>query len=187
MSNAFLAALAAKSDSPTVSKPVPKLDTSPKATNARMLEDRERIAQAKRIEDAKQDNTPTIELILDRNRIDIFFPRKPEQFVLDRFHQYGWKYRGLDKAWYHQDTFGNRTLLNVWFNAEIETDIPTSEPFAEIIDPVQPKEEPEVTGSPEYVKFKRQVNELISELKIDCADLMLLAVDSLHKAKFGKE
>lgn len=66
-----------------------------------------------------------------------------------------------------------------WAESEVK-DIP-------VVPPLE-TEEPiiaEVPETGEYSRFKQQVNELLAEMDIDAADLMLLAVDCLHKATFG--
>lgn len=66
-----------------------------------------------------------------------------------------------------------------WTESEVK-DMP-------VVPPLE-TEEPiiaEVPETGEYSRFKQQVNELLAEMDIDAADLMLLAVDCLHKATFG--
>lgn len=152
--------------------------------------------------------TVRVELVENRNRIDLFFSAVPSDAVRKDLKARSWRWNGDRACWYNADNDLNRAYLVANFGANFDSDDSddSSAPPA-ITDAVglaqySPKAEapaPEIqvsdsdaggtigTGeSAEWLRFKRQVTELQSELKIDAADLMLMAIDSLHKATFGR-
>lgn len=166
MSNTnFLAALQAKRTVPEIAAEVQTFATPISATKPTLI----------------------VERVLNRNRIDLFFSNKPDQKILDSLNNHGWHYRGKDKAWYHQDSEENVLYLCKMFNvgAELHEYKKTStgkiEPDTELIysEPVQVTANSEITDTPQFTEFKRKVNLLVDHLKIDMADMMLLAIDAL--------
>ncbi len=139
----------------------------------------------------------SVELVTNRNRIDVFFSVKPNQDILDDLKLNHFKYRPSDRAWYTYDNRIQRSYLAHKFNLPELIDSPApynEQPYAPVstdekqFDTAHPSPSIELIqpeGSAEYVKFKQQTNELLAELKIDAADLMLLAIDTLHKKTFN--
>lgn len=137
----------------------------------------------------------TIDLVVNRNRIDVFFSQKPSDSVLDSLRSNGFHYRPSDKAWYHQDNLVNRKFLNSTFDADLEV----SEMATEVTGKTQQTivvapSLPEVTDSDTYESpyndshyqvYRGQVNQLIEKLQIQPADLMLRAIDCLYVQVFG--
>lgn len=128
-----------------------------------------------------------IERVLDRNRIDVFFPEKPSDEIRTSLKDHGFRFNPESCAWYHRDTILNRVYLSEFLNAQglLTSDDLDSIPsevqgtFQKINDEAgqEPSEE---SGNEHYRKFKMQVNALQSELGLDAADLMLRAIDCLY-------
>jgi len=144
--------------------------------------------QATQIPTPKPDPLPAyapivnIDLVLNRNRIDVFFNEKPSDEILCGLRGQGFHYRPSDKAWYHQDTQTNRDFLNSLLKCDIAQKGIVSGDIEPSTD-YRPSEE----LSPEFVKFRSQTNELLEHLKCEPADLMLIAIDALHKSTFSRD
>ena len=185
--NAFIQALQAKSAAinqarvPVTPKPVPCLHTTPEIAKAFGLNKMPTSL-------VKQDvQAVTVNIVVDRNRLDIFFAIKPDSATLASLHAWAWHYRPSDKAWYHLDCEANRQYLRDTFNLDIDSKVDPvvdSNPLLGV-DAV-PTANVEVESSDRFEMFKRQVNELSEGLKLDPADLMLEAIACLHKATFTR-
>lgn len=140
----------------------------------------------------------TVKLILNRNRVDVLFPEKPSEFILQALRDKGFRFRPSDKAWFHQDNPGNREFLTKLVKAEFEQDDePTKAlavgdpgvngaPGAQSFSPLATCEDHSaLLELPDYETFKQQCQELLNHYGLDAADLMLLAVDKLHKNTFS--
>jgi hypothetical protein len=133
-----------------------------------------------------------IERVLDRGRIDVYFSDKPDDRTLEILRGNGFRFRPSDKAWFHADNGRNRCILEDLLGVEFEN------PFVKecgVHDstagvPVDKGEDADmrdvVPASPEFERYRQQVDELIEHLNIRPADLMLLAIDALHKTTFGR-
>jgi len=135
-----------------------------------------------------------VDLVLNRNRIDLYFTRKPSQYILDMLHSQEFHYRPSDLAWYHKDSQMNRAWINNVFGTDlIITDAPDYKPLqapetpqtetqAQLpIDPI-----PSIPNTP-YDLYKKQIDELTKHLNIDASDLQLMAVNHFHKFTFSKD
>lgn len=134
-------------------------------------------------------DTVKIERVLNRNRIDIYFPEKPSEEIRSRLKDRGFRFDPERCAWYHKDTLLNRVFLSEHFNAQgLITSDDLDSIQGEVADDLSKSivEEPVTAseGSEVYQQYKKQVNALIEELKIDPADLMLLAIDTLYRSTF---
>lgn len=169
--NAFMQALATKSQA-IKPQPKPKKNTGSAPTN---------------IMDFTKDLDPirvTVDVVLDRNRLDVFFSRKPDAMVLDDLRNNGFHYRPTDSAWYHKDTKQNRELLNNRFNAGLEIE-QENQPVIEVVPEVVPSAE--IIEDTPFENYKRQISDLMQELRLEsCADLQLLAIDCLHRQTFAR-
>jgi hypothetical protein len=180
--NAFLSALQAKAPNPIQTPPAPK----PK------LELR-------------------IELVSSRNRIDLFFSEIPPEDTRRFMKQKGFRFNPDSKAWYHQDNEEHRDFCRKMFGATLDAYLTPYQPHYDGCDandnectactdnvgehtceplpdvpPTQPLIELcETPVTPEFAKFREQTNQLIEQLKIEPADLMLVAIDALHREIFG--
>lgn len=131
----------------------------------------------------------TIEINDTKNRIDIFFSAKPSELILNKLRCAGWHFRPTDKAWYHFDSDEHREFIRDNFNVELDNRSPEivtrSEPAVTpaLPEPATPSDSSD--GEP-YSTYKRQIAELLAALKIDCADLQLLAIDTLHRKTFPR-
>jgi len=138
----------------------------------------------------------TCDRVLNRKRLDLFFSRRPDQEVLNKLHGANWHFRPKDKAWYHFDSEENRQFCIDNFNADFDQLDRTQDSEAPEVpdtDEAPNNESKQVTltssrdeYSSEYDKYKQQVNELMAELKLDAADLQLMAIDMLHKKLFSQ-
>lgn len=118
--NSFFAALKAESD---------------KVNQARVVKQPQALAPV-------NDNAPTINFVLNRQRIDLLFPERPSEFILQSLRDAGFHYRPSDKAWYHADYAENRKALQRMFpGSEIEleeTESPTIDANAVSLDNPMP-------------------------------------------------
>jgi len=48
----------------------------------------------------------------EMNGIEIYFPEKPSQEVIDKLKSYGWRWHGKKRCWYSGDTESNRIVAN---------------------------------------------------------------------------
>ena len=129
--------------------------------------------------------TLRVELVVNRNRIDLFFSDKPEARVLELLKLNGWHFRPSDRAWYHQDNLNNRKFVS----QELSNDPSLLDQTYDDQGPamISSDVEEESKDLPDsFLIYKRQVNDLLAELKIDSADLMLLAISKLHDQIFTK-
>lgn len=141
--------------------------------------------------------TATVSIVLDKNRLDVTFDRKPSPFILQCLHDGGWWYRAFDKSWYHQDNDTNRAFCNLHFDADIEmihvsnTDVQLAlpqdagraieaAPIEAAPKPVQRTEADPVL--PTYEEYKRMCNELAEYYNVELADLQLLCVAKIYRA-----
>lgn len=136
-----------------------------------------------------------IELIPQRNRIDVFFSQIPPKNLRAALKIEGFRFNPDSKAWYHQDSENRREYLRSAFGAELDQyqgiplstliDSPLNDPSISDVPPVQPLIELcEAPIEPELAKFRTQTNELLEQLNLDAADLMLAAIDCLHRQTF---
>lgn len=130
-----------------------------------------------------------IERVLNRNRIDIYFPEKPSEAIRGKLKDRGFRFDPERCAWYHKDTLLNRVFLSETFNAQgliVSDDLDSiqGEVANDLQKSIVEEREPLGEGSEVYQTYKKQVNALIEELGIDPADLMLLAIDTLYRATF---
>ena len=127
-----------------------------------------------------------IDLVLDRNRIDVRFNRNPGEAICSTLKAAGFRFKAhMNKAWIHKDTDENRRFLNREFNADLEMKdspkpalqlMPAPEPAA----PVQPS-----TQDTAFEHYKWQVDQLMDHFKVSAADLQLLAIDVLYRETFN--
>ena len=61
-----------------------------------------------------------VNLVLNKNRIDLKFALKPDEATLDLLRNAGWHYRPTDRAWFHKDEDHRRQWINDNFGTEIE-------------------------------------------------------------------
>lgn len=128
--------------------------------------------------------TLTVERVINRKRIDLFFSSKPDDDVLGSLHGNGWRYRPSDKAWYNKDDECTRHYLKMKFNIELEEARSVEMPVEFKPDEHHKELKPTpVVGdsNPKFEQFKSKVNRLIEYFKIEPADLMLLAIDALFE------
>lgn len=118
--------------------------------------------------------TVRCERVLDRNRIDLFFSAIPSEETRTLLKDQGFKFNPDSKAWYHKDCLVNRMFLTATFDLpDLMQDVYNDDPKMDV-----------KTNINSYATYKDQVNALLTELKLDCADLMIVAIDSLYNRTF---
>lgn len=150
----------------------------------------------------------SVNVVANRNRIDVLFNRKPDQEILDSLKENGFRYNPTTRAWYHQDNKFNRTYLALFFGADFpieETEYSDfNENTADSNDPdpdfsqsvtltatTNDADQPSVPisyqpkDSPNFERYKDQVNKLSEHYTIDPVDLMMLAIDALYTRTFN--
>lgn len=133
--------------------------------------------------------TVTVVDIKNPAELHVWFNRYPGPNIIADLKAAGFKWNA--SVWWALDSESKRAFCRARLNArELEpyTPQPTvtatpPEPAPQLI--VVPDPEPELDDSA-FGIYKRQVRELIEHLKIDVADLQLLAIDKLHKSTFGQ-
>lgn len=133
----------------------------------------------------------TVDRVLNRNRLDIFFNQKPSEDILTLLRLHNWHFRPSDKAWYHQDNETNRMFCEQTFNASFsdsgDVSQGESEDRADFSDSVTLTSSTNESGEQSAFEiYKQQCDELIAHLGVNPADLALIAVSALHKATFNK-
>lgn len=118
-----------------------------------------------------------VERVVNKNRLDIYFTQAPNQVTRNNFKSMGWRYSPDRVCWYHQDNKQNCDWLAERYNVQGLDTVDKFKTEPEIV-------EPEFT--PEYATFRVQVDELLAYTKICPADLMLKAIDCLHKKTFSQ-
>lgn len=148
----------------------------------------------------------TVQRILDKNRLDVFFNRKPSEDILGKLHRHGWRFRPSDKGWFHRDCENNRNDLSIWFDAEfdaveacidlepkdtenlqicaVSNDSEKSEPVT-AFEPVNPVNDDRQPLAVDFEKYSKQVDSLCEALKLRPADLMVIAIEELFKQTFN--
>lgn len=133
--------------------------------------------------------------MLNKNRLDVFFSTKPSDDILKQLKDRCFSFDYQRICWYNKDTDVNREFLKHYFNADFPEVKPIDIQSGQLAIkapnlPVVESDESGDTntkGTPEYLKYKHQVNRLIDALGIDAADLILLAIDTLYREKIGIE
>lgn len=151
-----------------------------------------------------QDNstiTVTVDQVVNKNRIDIFFSRKPSDQTLDLLRKANWWYRPSDKAWFNKDSSEARLFCVKHFAADFDApeEIPVTPAEVEAIETTGPivtltsetvetieQMEPEAF-TPDLTRYKKQIDELLAHLKCDSTDLLFMAMDAFHKRTFSKD
>lgn len=119
------------------------------------------------------------DIVTARNRLDISFPDgKPEQEIIDALKFYGFRWNRASQCWFHQNSEENREILKTLFGMIFDDSDPLPVKIEE-----KPAEESQAPASPEFQKYKDQVDTLIDVLGVRPADLMLLAIDALYREK----
>lgn len=119
-------------------------------------------------------------------RIELYFDAIPSGQVRQAMKDVDWWFDPEKKCWHNFDTALNRAWIEKFFGIEL----PAPEPVT-IPEPAQVEEKVAVYTAEfmtaDYARFRSQVDELQRELKIGAADLMLAAIDCLHKKMFSKD
>lgn len=143
---------------------------------------------AGKVTTSPQQNNMYIELVVNANRIDLSWDRPPFDSTLRLLKDNGWRWDEDRRKCRHEDTQAIREWLRKTFQADIEDKNPPP-----AIPPVQPPTPPVTAETPEdepidevFAVYRRQIDELIIELKISPADLQLRAIDALHKQVFPR-
>lgn len=123
-----------------------------------------------------------VRVLLATNELEIWFNKHPGESLVRVIEQAGFEQKGT--SWFALDSQTRRTFCKQVLGAK------DLEPLPE---PVAPAPEPDIKivvrdtppdNSP-FGIYKRQVDELCAELKMEPTDMFLFAIDALHKATFS--
>lgn len=130
-----------------------------------------------------------IERIVNKNRIDVYFDKKPSDKLRHLLVEQSFRFNPDTKAWYMKDCKEAchflETRLNVqglstidkFKNESTETETVKSLPISENL--------ASDFENDAYQQYKKQVNQLIDALKCDIADLPIIAIDCLYRQTFN--
>jgi len=132
-----------------------------------------------------------VEISINSKRLDLYFTGKPSEQVRTDLKANGFWFNPTTKAWYHKDCQANRDFIKDYFKFEIQ-DLDDSFKDSGAVSyemsavDQKPKSALSDTDYPAtYQAYKKQVDELMKALEItEPADLMLIAIDKLHKDTF---
>lgn len=134
------------------------------------------------------------------DRIDLYFSRKPTDQTIANLRAADFRAKQDSRGdwfWYHRDCPENRRFCEVNFGADF-SDIdapstPAAKPEIVVSDDVTIQgakladaAKAELPGINAFARYKEQCAQLQAELKVDGADLAILAVACLHKQTFGE-
>lgn len=123
----------------------------------------------------------TIDIVQNKNRLDVYFNRIPADFIRNDLKANGFRWNQDRACWYNKDCNETRSYLKSKLGCEIDliesAVIDASEPITEDVKTALPE-------SDSYTKYKKQVNELVEYFQVDASDLVLIAIDNLHKKTF---
>lgn len=128
-----------------------------------------------------------VRLMLATEEIEVHFSRFPGESIIADLKKAGFRWNST--CWFAKDSEQKRAFCRARFNAaELEPFQETPTPA-----PVEPpklvvRDTPVEAAKPDTSPFgiyKRQVDELVEYLHINPSDLLLLAMDKLHKATFS--
>lgn len=116
--------------------------------------------------------TVKCERSLDAKRLKLFFSAKPSKETLQQLKDQDFKWDNDGVYWHAKDCLVNRMFLAATFDLpDLMQDVYNDDPSVK-------------TGINSYATYKDQVKDLLEELKLDCADLMIVAVDCLYNQTF---
>lgn len=135
-------------------------------------------------------NIRLVEIDTDRNRIDIYFNYVPSDSQRYELKQRSWRYNPDRVCWYHKYNRENVQYLNLHYGQDIDFIPSDNVPMGMTIETVSvpiPEPVPQVLESDPaspFEQYKKQVKDLCEALKVDPADLALIAVSKLHDQVF---
>lgn len=108
----------------------------------------------------------------------------PDKFG-DQLTRAGWHWQIGSQTYFTKETPEALKLLGELLDLDLGTE---DNPLPEVVEPqqVQSVEPEDSEYSPEFQKYRNQVDDLLGHLKIHAADLMLLAIDTLHRETFRR-
>lgn len=129
-----------------------------------------------------EDLTCKVRVLLATNELEVWFNKHPGNHWAGVLGQAGFHANG--SSWFAPDTQERRIFCREALSAKDLELLP---------EPVAPAPEPEIKivvrdTPPDNTPFgiyKRQVDELCAELKMEPTDMFLFAIDALHKATFS--
>lgn len=130
-------------------------------------------------------DVPRIERVINKSRIDLFFPAKPSQETRAKLKHGGCWWNENRMCWELRDTADNRVWLEYEFGTVFEDSAPEA-PKPEAPKPEAPTPLGDYEPLPALARYRQQVDELIKVLQVPPADLLLIAIDYLHAAKVNR-
>lgn len=156
---------------------------------------------------ARDNPVKEVQVNSTRNRLDVYFHQKPTDECRSLLKADNWMFSGERLCWFHADTEDNRRFLRDNFGVKLDPK-DQGPVIPDTIAPLKPVRlspagggylqdtpaqvtVPETTSTddmgPGFERYRKQVDELIAELRIAPADLMLLAINVLHKRTFSRD
>lgn len=135
--------------------------------------------------------TVTIDDNVKPAELHVWFNRYPGPDIIADLKTAGFRWNS--RIWWAADSEPKRAFCRARLNArELEPFVnlyvePLPEAAKIIVAPEPaPEVEPALPDTSPFGIYKCQITELLEYLKIEAADLQLLAIDKLHKATFGR-
>lgn len=159
-----------------------------KKRSAALASDLQNNEKPKPLPNPIDQNEVNINLVLQHQRIDIWFKNEPEHRIKDSLNHYGFDFRLADKTWEHFDDNDTRRFINRLLNTDIEMDPDdlSDQPLVstkEVEDTLSTLI-PEKDLSP-FGIYKDQVDSLLLHFNCEMPELQLKAIDTLHKITFS--
>lgn len=136
----------------------------------------------------------TVERVLNKNRIDVFFSNPPVDRVVQMLQERHWSFRHEDKAWFNSDTYDNRLFCEQHLGASFDEMGDINAPITEGTETSEVLHAVTLTGNVQqpmkdfcYETYKLQCRELQAHFKCEFADLAIVAINHFHKATFSRD
>lgn len=135
--------------------------------------------------DSKHAILTGLEIVINRNRLDVYFDIKPTNYQRNLLVTQGFRCRkeanddgSINYTWYHQNSEDNQKFLRDNFRTISPDFWDIEDPKLEIVDPLASADET-------FREYVRKVNALSAHLKVDAADLTIKAIDCLYDVTFN--
>lgn len=140
---------------------------------------------ADKLIDGKHAILTGLEIVINRNRLDVYFDIKPTNYQRNLLVNQGFRCRkepnddgSIGYVWYHQNSEDNQKFLRDNFRTISPDFWDIEDPKLEIVDPLASADET-------FREYVRKVNALSAHLKVDAADLTIKAIDCLYDVTFN--
>ena len=156
-------------------------------TNSRKVGTNGTDLNADSVEQLPEDFKITVDIVENRNRLDVIFSSKPTSQVLAKLKFNGWRFNGDGRYWYHKDTTANRVFLAETFGVFLEPGPKISAIVVEGTEQIPSISQQEAITKiidSAFARYKLQVDQLSEKLGIDLTAILFKAVDLLYGEVF---